>query len=47
MTINNFDIKAGQVFIIPKGQIACPIFMSDCELIVVKTPSKPTDKILF
>jgi NDP-sugar pyrophosphorylase family protein len=45
--INNFVIKAGQVFIIPKGQIVCPIFMKDCEIIVVKTPSKPTDKILF
>lgn len=44
MLLNGVDIKQGQVFIIPKNQIACPKFKTKCRIACVKIPSVPGDK---
>jgi hypothetical protein len=44
MTINNELLTAPVVFVIEKGELALPTFLSDCELIVVKCPSVIGDK---
>jgi len=44
MYIRGHTIKEGQFFVINPGEIADPIFLEDCELIVVKIPSIPGDK---
>jgi hypothetical protein len=47
LNINGHDIKPGSVFIIPPGYICCPLFTKDCKIICVKTPSIPSDKVLY
>jgi hypothetical protein len=47
LDINGHTILPGCVFILSPGYIACPLFRKDCKLICVKTPSIPTDKILY
>ena len=47
MLINNRKLESGDLFIINKFEIACPKFLEDCTIIVVKVPSSPGDKILF
>ena len=47
MIINDKDIKEGDIFVIDKYVMAAPIFLEDCELIVVKIPSVPRDKIIL
>lgn len=37
-------IEAGSVFVFEPNEVAAPVFLEDCELIVVKTPSCPKDK---
>jgi len=44
MIIGGLRLKAGDVFKINPGEIADPVFLKDCELIVVKVPSVPGDK---
>lgn len=44
MTIINQTLKAGDVFIIERNDIADPEFLEDCELIVIKVPCAPNDK---
>lgn len=44
MIIQNNKLTAGDIFIILPNEIADPIFLEDCELIVVKTPSVKGDK---
>jgi len=44
MTINGQLFKAGHGFIIEPGEVSKPVFLTDCELIIVKTPSVPGDK---
>jgi quercetin dioxygenase-like cupin family protein len=46
MIIQNTELKAGDIFVLYPGEIADPIFLEDCELIVVKTPSIPNDKYI-
>lgn len=44
MQIGNITINYGQVFIIEKNESVKPIFLEDCELIVVKVPCVKNDK---
>ncbi len=44
MIIQGKELISGNVFIISPYEIADPIFIEDCELIVVKIPSIKTDK---
>lgn len=44
MTINDILIESGKIFVIEKNESVKPIFLEDCELIVVKTPSIKNDK---
>jgi len=44
MKLNDKIIEKNSLFVIPKNQIACPIFLKDCQIICIKVPSVPTDK---
>ena len=44
MDLNEQRIIAGDVFIIHPGESVKPIYLEDCEMIVVKVPSSPGDK---
>mgnify|MGYP003442867589 CR=1 FL=1 len=44
MTINGIELNAGDIFTIEPYYIAAPIFLEDCTLIIIKTPSIPGDK---
>jgi len=46
MTLNGELLQAPIIFVIPKGEIADPRFVTDCKLVVIKTPSAPGDKII-
>lgn len=47
MTICGKSLTKGDLFIIEPGEIADPIFLTDCKLVVIKTPSIPTDKFII
>ena len=47
MKLQNTIIEAGDIFVLHPGEIADPIFLEDCELIVIKTPSVPGDKVII
>lgn len=44
MLINETLIESGKIFIIEKNESVKPIFLENCELIVIKTPSVINDK---
>lgn len=44
MVIQGKELNSGDVFVFEKGEIADPIFLEDCKIIVVKVPSIPSDK---
>jgi quercetin dioxygenase-like cupin family protein len=44
MIIQERELNSGDVFVFEKGEIADPIFLEDCTLVVVKIPSIPSDK---
>ena len=44
MNVNDVIIEPGTIFIFDKGEIARPIFLEDCRVLVVKSPSIPGDK---
>lgn len=44
MTIQGVQLNKGDIFIIYPSEIADPIFLEDCELIVIKVPSVKNDK---
>jgi quercetin dioxygenase-like cupin family protein len=44
MIIQGKELNSGDVFVFQKGEIADPIFLEDCTLVVVKVPSIPSDK---
>ena len=46
MTIQGILLKAGDIFVIDKYEVADPIFITDCTVVVVKTPSIPQDKYM-
>lgn len=47
MEICGKTIEAGQLFVIPPLEPAAPIFLTDCHVVIVKTPSVPGDKYLL
>jgi quercetin dioxygenase-like cupin family protein len=44
MIIQGTTLRAGDIFVLEKGDVADPDFLEDCELICVKVPSLPSDK---
>lgn len=44
MTIQNRDLSEGDIFILKPYEIADPVFLEDCIVLIVKTPSIPGDK---
>jgi mannose-6-phosphate isomerase-like protein (cupin superfamily) len=44
MIIQDRVLESGDVFVIRRYEIANPVFLEDCEVFIVKTPSKPGDK---
>jgi dTDP-glucose pyrophosphorylase len=44
MKLNHKILNKGDLFIFDKGEIACPIFLEDCEILCVKVPSSIGDK---
>jgi len=44
MQIQGKDISAGDIFTLQPGEIADPIFITDCCIVCVKCPSFPGDK---
>lgn len=46
MKIQNKLLKTGDIFIIEKGTISDPVFLEDCEVVIVKVPSIPGDKTM-
>lgn len=46
MDMNGKIIKPGDGFIFSPNEIAKPIFLEDCVVVVVKTPSVPGDKYI-
>ena len=47
MKIQNKILKSGDIFILYPFEIADPIFIEDCEIIIIKTPSVKNDKIIL
>ena len=44
MLIQDQEIVGGDVFVFEPYEVADPIFLEDCEVLVIKTPSVPGDK---
>jgi quercetin dioxygenase-like cupin family protein len=44
MIIQNKQLNKGDIFILHPFEIADPIFLEDCTVLIIKTPSKPGDK---
>jgi hypothetical protein len=44
MVIQGQTFVTGDVFVLEPGDVSDPIFLEDCELIVVKVPAVPGDK---
>ena len=44
MQIQDQTLVEGDVFIFQPYEIADPVFLEDCEVLIVKTPSVPGDK---
>jgi quercetin dioxygenase-like cupin family protein len=47
MILNDQKLVTGDIFIISPNEIADPKFLTDCKLVVIKTPSAPTDKYII
>jgi len=46
MIIQGKELNSGDVFVIKKFEIADPVFLEDCEVFIIKTPSVPGDKFI-
>jgi hypothetical protein len=46
MTINDVQINEGQIFVIEPYYVSEPVFLEDCELVVIKTISDEKDKYI-
>ena len=44
MTINGLDIHVGDIFVIEPNESSAPVFLEDCKVLCVKTPSVIGDK---
>lgn len=47
MKIADQVIESGQVFVLEPYEVADPVFLEDCLVVVVKTPSVVQDKYIF
>jgi dTDP-glucose pyrophosphorylase len=47
MILNDLELNENDIFVINKGEIACPIFLEYCYIICIKIPSVPGDKIIL
>ena len=47
MIIQGKELVAGDIFILRKNEIADPVFLEDCEVFIVKTPSVKGDKFVL
>ena len=47
MILNDIELNEGDIFLIDKNEIACPIFLEDCYIFVLKVPSVPGDKVIL
>jgi HAD superfamily hydrolase (TIGR01509 family) len=47
MILNDMELNKNDIFVIKKNQIACPIFLEDCNILCVKIPSIPGDKFIL
>lgn len=46
MILQEKELHDGDIFVIQPYEIANPVFITDCELVVIKTPSVPGDKYI-
>jgi hypothetical protein len=46
MRIQGKEIEENQIFILEPYEVADPIFLEDCTVVVIKTPSVPGDKFV-
>lgn len=46
MTINGYQISVNDIFILEPGEVASPVFLTDCVVLCVKVPSLPSDKYI-
>lgn len=44
LRLNDTIVESGTIFVLEPGEIAAPVFLEDCEVIVVKVPSALGDK---
>lgn len=47
MKLSGTTLEEGDIFTLHPGEIAVPEFLTDCELVVVKTPSIKGDKYII
>ena len=47
MIIQNKELNTGDIFILKPYEIADPIFIEDCTVLIVKTPSVSGDKYII
>jgi NDP-sugar pyrophosphorylase family protein len=47
MKLNNEEISQGDIFIVKKGMLTKATFFEDCEVLCIKVPSVPSDKICY
>jgi len=47
MIIQNKELNTGDIFIIYPNEIADPIFLENCKVLILKTPSVPGDKYVI
>ena len=46
MIMNDEIISEGEIFIMEPNEVASPIFLEDCYVVCIKTPSLPGDKYM-
>lgn len=44
MIIQDKEIVSGDIFILEPWELADPVFLEDCKLVIIKTPSSTNDK---
>jgi quercetin dioxygenase-like cupin family protein len=47
MIMQGKELVAGDIFILTRNEIADPVFLEDCEVFIVKTPSVKGDKFVI
>jgi len=47
MNLSGTALEEGDIFVLHPGEVAVPEFLTDCELVVVKTPSIKGDKYII